>query len=429
MKSIESKERGVRFHCFPLIVFMMGLFVMPGHALNCETQERTRIERWAEDIDQIAEELPQRHKDLFHIGSEVDFRNNIKALKDSLPDRNDEEIVFALSRIVASFGDSHTGLGFRPKIAFPLSLYWFKEGIFCVQAFPEYREALNCRLLEIEGQPIADIIQILATAIPHENRSQLMKSTPGYLVFAEMLYGAGIIADPAKTVYTFEDMRGERFEIEMPSVSMQAGIRPVSGTGPGTPLPLYRKHQKSIYDFEYLPEHKTLYVVYNSCRERLDKPFAQFLKEVFEAVDQNTVDRFVIDLRRNGGGNSSIFESMIPELVKRTDINQNDRFFVIVGRGTFSSAVLNAIQLKNRTQATFVGEPSGGKPNHFGEVKMFLLKNSKLPVTYSTKYFAMAKQDTDAVYPDISVELSIADFNSHRDPVMERILSAGNEEK
>jgi len=422
MRSKYKRDQRTGFCSLSLFVFLVGVFVGLTQAFQIEPQDRTRIERWMEDIDQLAVELPSRHKDLFHGRSESDFRDDIRALKDSLSNRKDEEIVFALSRIVAACGDSHTSLGFRPKIAFPLSFYWFKEGIFCVQAIPEYREALNCRLLEIEGQPITDIIQTLATAIPHENRSQLMKSIPGYLVFAEMLYGAGIIADPGKTVYSLEKKQGEPFELEMSSVSMKSGRRPESAKGPEIPLPFYRKYQKTIYEFEYLPSHKTLYVAYNLCRERPEKPFAQFIQEIFETADQNIVERFVIDLRHNGGGNSGIFEPMIPELIKRAALNRKDRLFVIVGRGTFSSAVLNAIQLRNQTQATFVGEPSGGKPNHFGEVRMFGLKNSKLPVTYSTKYFSISKKDTDAVYPDIAVDLSHEDFINHRDPVLERIL-------
>jgi len=407
-----------------LLVFicLMGVWAEPAYAVHTGMQDRDRIRKWREDIDQLAAELPRLHIDLFHGRSESEFRAELRALKDSLSDRKDEEIVFVLSRIVAACGDSHTMVGFRPKIAFPLSFYWFKEGIFCVQAFPKNRRALGCRLLAIENKPIEDIIQTLSTAISHENRSQLRKSVPGYLVFAEMLHGAGIIADPAGAVYALENKQGEAFELEMPSVSMRAGRRPVSAVGPDTPLPLYRKYQKSIYAFEYLPAYKTMYVIYNSCRERPDKPFSRFVEEVFETVDLKNAERFVIDLRNNGGGNSAIFGPMIEELVKSEDLNRKDRLYVIVGRRTFSSAVLNAVQLRNRTRATFVGEPSGGKPNHFGEVKMFVLKNSRLPVSYSTKYFSISKQDADAVYPDILVELTSEDFINHQDPVLERIL-------
>jgi C-terminal processing protease CtpA/Prc len=156
---------------------------------------------------------------------------------------------------------------------------------------------------------------------------------------------------------------------------------------------------------------------------RKDKPFPVFIKEVFACADQNPVERFIIDIRNNGGGNSSIFTPMLQELKRREALNHKDRLFVIIGRRTFSSAVLNAIQLRNQTQAVFVGEPSGGRPNHFGEVRMFMLKHSRLPVTYSTNYFTTSQEDTDSFYPDIPVELSIQDFLNHHDPVIEKILT------
>ena len=237
-----------------------------------------------------------------------------------------------------------------------------------------------------------------------------------------ILYGAGIIAEQEQAVFTFENKQGQRIEVELPSINMKSGFRPVSSPRPATPPPLYRKYQKAIYAFEYLEQEKILYVAYNSCRMRKDKPFPVFVKEVFACADAKPVEHFIIDLRNNGGGNSAIFTPMLQELKKREGLNQKDRLFVIIGRRTFSSAVLNAIQLRNQTQAVFIGEPTGGRPNHFGEVRMFMLKHSRLPITYSTKYFTTSPEDTDSFYPDIPVELSIQDFLNHHDPVIEKIL-------
>lgn len=54
------------------------------------------------------------------------------------------------------------------------------------------------------------------------------------------------------------------------------------------------------------------------------------------------VEKLVVDIRNNGGGSSSLLDPFIDEIGKR-DINAPDRLFVIVGRGTFSSAILNAL--------------------------------------------------------------------------------------
>lgn len=47
-------------------------------------------------------------------------------------------------------------------------------------------------------------------------------------------------------------------------------------------------------------------------------------------------------------------------------INQPGKLFVIIGRSTFSAAMFLVGDLEEHTRAIFIGEPTGGKPNHFG---------------------------------------------------------------
>ena len=183
-----------------------------------------------------------------------------------------------------------------------------------------------------------------------------------------------------------------------------------------------RDRQKA-YWFAALPESKAVYLKYNSCREMKDRPFAAFVKDVFAAVESVRAERLVVDLRNNGGGDSSVFEPFFRALANSARINRKGGLFVILGRQTFSSAVLNAIDLRKRTPAVFVGEPTGGKPNHFGEVKTLILPKTKLEVSYSTKFFQQSFEDTPSLMPDVAVEISIADYRARRDPVLDAILS------
>jgi C-terminal processing protease CtpA/Prc len=140
-------------------------------------------------------------------------------------------------------------------------------------------------------------------------------------------------------------------------------------------------------------------------------------------MDRNPVERMVIDLRLNGGGNSSIFEPLIKALSRRRDVNQTGRLFALIGRGTFSSACLNTLKLKRETKAILVGEPTGQRPNFYGEVETMTLPHSKLRVHYSTRHFRMMDGDSPAFAPDIHVEPSSSDYASGRDPVLEQALS------
>ena len=66
-----------------------------------------------------------------------------------------------------------------------------------------------------------------------------------------------------------------------------------------------------------------------------------------------------------------------------------------------------------------LGEPTGQKPNTYGEMRNFTLKNSKLQVTYSTKLFRTEEGDPESMTPDVLVEPTRDDVLAGRDPVLE----------
>jgi C-terminal processing protease CtpA/Prc len=84
--------------------------------------------------------------------------------------------------------------------------------------------------------------------------------------------------------------------------------------------------------------------------------------------------------------------------------------------------VLNALALQRETEALLVGEPTGGKPNHFGEVQQFHLPHSQLKVFYSTKYFEASEQDNDSLMPDISAPATFSEYLHGVDPAIMAIL-------
>ncbi|MCZ4695106.1 hypothetical protein [Ancylomarina euxinus] len=93
----------------------------------------------------------------------------------------------------------------------------------------------------------------------------------------------------------------------------------------------------------------------------------------------------------------------------------------MIGRKTFSSAIINAMDFKNQTEVILIGEETSGKPNHFGEIRSFDLPHSKLNVTYSTKYFKETDEDINTIVPDVRVETSFEDYMKGVDPVYEWI--------
>ncbi|HQR41678.1 MAG TPA: hypothetical protein PLX97_03315, partial [Gemmatales bacterium] len=75
-----------------------------------------------------------------------------------------------------------------------------------------------------------------------------------------------------------------------------------------------------------------------------------------------------------------------------------------------------------RFQAELVGQPTGGSPNHFGEVKRFQLPHSKCTVMYSTKKFVMTKDNATTVIPHRIITPTAKGFFADRDEALEAAL-------
>jgi len=191
------------------------------------------------------------------------------------------------------------------------------------------------------------------------------------------------------------------------------------------------KNARYLFTDSILKADNIYYVQYNQCASReyplqgyTGKPedlpsFTEFKQKILDNINKYDFDKVVFDLRFNGGGNSQPGTELVTELATIGKINQKGKLFVIVGRKTFSSAVINAMDFKNTTQAIFVGEETEGKPNHFGDIKIMTLPNSGLKIQYSTKYFKRSNINLNTITPDQITETSFQDFKSGNDPAYE----------
>jgi hypothetical protein len=99
------------------------------------------------------------------------------------------------------------------------------------------------------------------------------------------------------------------------------------------------------------------------------------------------------------------------------------RIDVLIGPGTFSSAVANAADLRHSLSATLVGEPTGGSPGGYGENRSLTLPNSKLVVWFTTR--RIGPDDPNTLTPDIAAPLRLADVLAGRDPAFNAAVADG----
>ncbi len=386
--------------------------------------ELSRDDRWREDLKFLAAELPKRHKNLFFKLSREAFDRELARLSESVPKLSDAEIKLALWRLAALIGDAHTRIQYSREKTLPIALYQFSDGVFVAAATEGHKALLGARLVRIGKMDVERAKEAVRSIIPVENESWFKQQFPNYLTDPEVLRLLNIVPAGDEPSFTFRERQGRQFALKFTPVSTKEPLkllRPFDA--PGETVPLYLRNPELFYWSEYLAEAKTFYLHYRRCANMNTQPFSQFAETVLKFLDEHQVDRLVIDLRLNGGGNSVIFDPFIAALAKRQDVNQPGKLFVLIGRATFSSAYLNALRLKRETKAILVGEPTGQRPNAYGEVKTMTLPHSKLLVQYSTKYFKTMNDDLPSLVPDVLVDRSSADFVAGRDPLLERALS------
>ncbi|PRR80795.1 S41 family peptidase [Clostridium vincentii] len=394
---------------------------------NKSTTDNTdRNNKWLEDIDFLASQLPIKHVNLFFSCKEENFFSEIQALNNKVPKISSYEICVEISKIVAAFRDAHTSALLPVNLLLPIEVYWFKEGIYIVSAIDTYRKLENLRITHVDGLEINKFINALSKIISYENKSFLKAQLPKYFPAIELLYGLKLTRSVDSIELTLEDesKKSKTVNIEALSFKDLKDINNSNDLVEETNLPLYRKSPEKYYWFEYLPEFKTVYFKYNACRNMIEKDMPTFGRELISFINENTVNKLVIDLRNNLGGNSQLLDEFIKDIQHCEKINRKGNLYVITGRETFSSALLNLYSLKAKTKAIFIGEPTGGKPNCYGEVERFKLKNSAITICHSTKYYKTIQNDKLLSFvPDINLEVSVENFIIGNDPWLEYILA------
>ena len=383
-------------------------------------------QKWIEALDFLYQELPKRHKNLYYSISESDYLGSIQALKNDLPQLENDEKKILIARIIASVGDAHTSINIPVYYLCPLEFYWFSDGIYAINTSKSDELLLYKKVTHIDGIEIDQVIERLSTIISHENQSYLKSLLPKYLPAIELLYGLKIAHTVDGMTVSFQNEKGNPEEWFVNSYPFQECLRQNQANRIGLPednLPLYRKNPSQNYWMEYLENPKTIYFNYRACRELPSETVEAFGKRLMDFIKTGTAEKLVIDMRNNTGGNSTLLDPFIKELKQCNKINQPGKIFVIIGRDTFSSALLNVYSLKNNTYAILIGEPSGGKPNCYGEVQRFTLPQSGFTISYSTQFYHLIEDDSIlSLYPDVDLGLSMQDYMDSIDPCMEYIL-------
>ena len=425
----------------------ISLTLLLGISLGCQAQARLTPQQWREDLNYFATNMQKMHRNLFHSMTREQFESAVKRLDERIPTMADHEIIVELMRIVASIGDGHTGVRVTEqfKSAYPLDLYYFKDGIFVRSAASEYGEAVGGRVVRIGKSDVDQAYRAASELAWRDNEMGLKAIVPRLLVIPEVLHALRITKDTQKAQFVVEK-EGRTITIDAKPTGQFLqffGAKPATWVdargGSKSPTPLWLRDPHNNFWFEHLTgaqfgcaqgcERGIAYVQFNAVQDRPqagEKPgetVEAFFNKVFDYVEANKIDKFVLDMRLNGGGNNYLNLPLTIGMIK-SRVNKRGNLFVITGRETFSAAQNTVNELEKYTNAIFVGEPTAATPNHYGDARNVVLPNSKIAIRASTLWW----QDLDPrdnrkwTAPQIAAELTSADYKANIDPAMAAIL-------
>ncbi|MGD1823051.1 MAG: hypothetical protein ACPKM0_09875 [Pleomorphochaeta sp.] len=401
------------------------------------------LEDWEGDIYFLEHELPNLHKDIYHSINEETYKNKIEKLKTECKDIDDEHRWVKIRTFTSLINDAHTSYSTKMTDAFPLNLVVLDDGVFVTAALNENIHLVRTstetstspsrvELIKINGKPIfsssdtENIFSILKTILSHENEFMIKSMMPSCLLDPSLLYGADIIPTKEKCTMTFLFPDGSEEDIELESKSLST-FKDLdwniyySNNYPADKsiLPYYLQYNKEKYFGKYISSENTLYILYNSCSNDEEISFSTFIENQYSNCKNENVEKVIIDLRNNGGGDSRIIKPLYSLLKNEL---ASSKLYVITGEKTFSSGLMNAIELSKDYNGILIGGATGGKPNHYGEVKSTQLP-SKNYISWATKYFnLLPKDDSASLFPNVSVENTSYDFFNFEDPILSYIL-------
>jgi hypothetical protein len=293
--------------------------------------------------------IQRYHPAPFHKTDRATFVRAFEALDRRLPSLSRADGFASLSRFVALVGEAHTGLdlgGDTPAKfhTFGLKLYPYADGVAVQAAQPALRDLAGARLLAIDGVPVDDVIRRV-TPYAHASNAMTVRWVLPFLLRPEILHAAGVTREPLAATMRFTLADGTRAErrITPAEPAALAGFNPFR-LGPATdwvdarpasaPVPLYLRHPDRPYWFEVDDATRTLYIQDNLVVSHGEETLSAFFTRAIAAAHDRGVERVVLDLRLNGGGDNTLLDPIVTALAADPVVNRRDRFFVILGRQT-----------------------------------------------------------------------------------------------
>ena len=407
--------------------------------LFLDVSKMTRHDGWLYDLEMLQWEVKRKV-----IGSSPDqdlpaFYTSLNKLRKEIPKLTDAQIIIELMKMIRYIGDGHSNI-FLPvskpefKQTLPLQFYLFKEGLYIISADSKYKELLGSQVLQFEKKNVNDVIKALEPLNGRDNKMTVLVRLPYLMRYPILLRTLGVISTADQVELKIKDIKGEMKTVYMAADTTQPDIWNIQPYPKGwisfsetlqDSVPLYLKDNDKVFWFDYSPATKIVYAQVNRIWNTAEESLAGFGSKLSAFINENDVEKLVIDLRRNNGGNTFSGWFFVKELLHNNKVNRKGHLFVIIGRRTFSAAQNTATYFERLTNAIFVGEPTGSQPNFVGDEAPVKLPYSRIELNVSGVLWQGSWGVDKRIWiePLLYVPPTFEAFRTNRDPAMEAIIA------
>ncbi len=376
---------------------------------------------WSADLDALVAGIESTHPNAWWREPRSAFLAQVETLKRTLPamDRRAQEV--AVMELVATI-DGHTAV-------YPTDLGWhflaiqFYEfsGTTIVTAYPGRPDLVGATLEGIGDVALAEARRRLRPLANYDNDQTITLLMPLTYVMPEALGVKGLVPAGGTPSFHLRTTGGERVTVTPSPLDYDGYVATVGWDPVGLPprdAPLVLTRRREPIWWSTLPGG-ALHVVYNQVQAASKDAAAPVLAAAADPRHPGVI----IDIRNNPGGNNQTYAALL-EAVR--DPRLRSRRVLVIGRATFSAAMNFAVDVEQSTDAVFVGEATGARPNLYGDVRPVRMPSSGLVANVSSRYWPKAgPSDTrTAIEPDVKVEWTAKDFLAGRDPVLDAAVKA-----
>jgi len=450
----------------PLLLSLIIALPVSLFATECDTlvkEKRYSKQQLAEDVRYLVATVADVHPDMYHSIDKASYSlladSVLAALHDGM---TANEAWPVMARLIGALNEGHSVFNYPETIVnelkgggnylFPVLIKEFNGNTLSVRLDASAEDKLQPgdEITGINGfttKALMDKLGSYAGGLPQYKAIDICRNLIVYL----HLYG---ITGPYHINYQHNGQAGG---VTVNAVSWSDFRNHIAIKNKSLPKP----KPVADYQFDFLNQDKA-YLILNTLTAE-PAVFKQFLDSCFAVIKNKPTKRLIIDLRKNGGGNSILGQMLLSYITDKpfrmtggvvwkvsqeykdqlneklkgegpqkmayyfnakngsvisgsgdkplppvhNELLYKGKVIILIGPHTFSSANMLANTVQDYKLATLIGEPSGEPANDYGELAFLKLPNTGFTFTTSTKQFIRANgnaKDRNPVIPDFMVK-------------------------